>query len=245
MVPLGSPDSSPAAHLRVHTDRMRLLIVEDELKMAALLRRGLREEGMFADLAATGEDAVWLATENEYDAVVLDVMLPDMSGLRVCDRLRAADVWAPILMLTARGEVEDRVAGLDAGADDYLTKPFAFDELLARLRAVIRRGATPRPMLIDVGELRLDPRSRRVWRGSAAVALTAQEFAVLHVLATSPDQVLSRQQLLHRAWDLAYEQRSNVVDVCIKSLRDRVDRPFGTHSIETVRGVGYRLRCDH
>jgi two-component system, OmpR family, response regulator len=223
---------------------MRLLVVEDEPKMAALLRRGLREEGVLTDIAVTGAEAVWLATENEYDAVVLDLMLPDMSGLSVCDKLRTHGVWAPILMLTARGEVEDRVAGLDAGADDYLIKPFAFDELLARLRAVIRRGAGRRPVVIDVGGLRIDPVSRRVWRGATEVLLTAQEFALLHVLAGAPDQVMSRQQLLHHAWDLAYEQRSNVVDVCVKSLRDRIDRPFGTHTIETVRGVGYRVSRD-
>ena len=220
---------------------MRLLVVEDESKMAALLRRGLREEGVLSDVAMTGSEAVWLATENDYDAVVLDLMLPDMSGLAVCEKLRAAGVWAPILMLTARGEVEDRVAGLDAGADDYLIKPFAFDELLARLRAVIRRGVVRRPVVIEVGGLRIDPLSRRVWRGETEVLLTTQEFALLHVLAGSPDQVWSRQQLLHHAWDLAYEQRSNVVDACVKSLRDRVDRPFGTHTIETVRGVGYRV----
>jgi two-component system OmpR family response regulator len=223
---------------------MRLLVVEDEPKMAALLSRGLREEGVLADIATTGAEALWFASENEYDAVVLDVMLPDMSGINVCNRLRADGVWAPVLMLTARGEVEDRVAGLDSGADDYLTKPFSFDELLARLRAVIRRGSSRRPVVIAVGDLRLDPVSRRVWRGDTEVSLTAQEYALLHVLASSPDQVLSRQQLLHRAWDLAYEQRSNVVDVCVKSLRDRVDRPFGRHTIETVRGVGYRVSRD-
>ncbi|MEP6817805.1 MAG: response regulator transcription factor [Marmoricola sp.] len=223
---------------------MRLLVVEDEPKMAAMLRRGLREEGVFVDLAATCAEGMWLAAEHEYDAVVLDVMLPDGSGVEVCRRLRAADIWAPVLMLTARGEVEDRVAGLDAGADDYVTKPFAFDELLARIRAVVRRGAGQRPVVLAVDDLRLDPRSRRVWRGDVEVTLTAQEYTLLLLLARCPDQVLSREQLLHRAWDLAYEQHSNVVDVCIKGLRDRIDRPFGQQSIETVRGIGYRLRRD-
>lgn len=227
---------------RVHTLVVRLLVVEDEAKMARLLRRGLGEEGIYADIASTGAEGVWLASEQEYDAVVLDVMLPDMTGVEVCKRLRVQGVWAPVLMLTARGEVEDRVAGLDAGADDYLVKPFAFDELLARLRAVIRRGAGRRPVVMTVDDLMLDPMSRRVWRGEVEVALTAQEYALLLVLAGCPDQVLSREQLLHRAWDLAYEQRSNVVDVCVKSLRDRIDRPFGRQSVETVRGVGYRLR---
>jgi two-component system OmpR family response regulator len=221
---------------------MRLLVVEDEPKMAALLARGLREDGLFADVAATGEVAVWLATERQYDAVVLDVALPDISGLEVCRRLRAADVWAPVVMLTAHHEVEDRVAGLDAGADDYVAKPFSFDELLARVRAVVRRGASPRPVVMEAGGLRIDPASRRVWRDGCEVSLTVQEFALLQVLAGASDHVLSREQLLHRAWDHAYEQRSNVVDVCVKSLRDKVDRPFGTHSIQTVRGVGYRLQ---
>ena len=220
---------------------MRVLLVEDEPKMAELLRRGLREEQIHADIAETAAEGRWLAHEHEYDAVILDVRLPDLSGVDLCRRLRADEVWAPVLMLTALGEVEDRVAGLDAGADDYLVKPFAFDELLARLRALGRRGRPPRPTVLTAGSLRIDPASRRVWRGDVEILLTAQEYAVLHTMATSPDRVLTREQLLHRAWDLAYEQQSNVVDVCIKGLRDRIDRPFGTVTIETVRGVGYRL----
>ncbi len=223
---------------------MRVLLIEDEAKMSSLLRRGLREEGLLTDVAATGADGVWAATENDYDAVVLDVMLPDISGFEVCRQIRSANVWAPILMLTARGAVGDRVTGLDAGADDYVVKPFAFDELLARLRALQRRGTVTHPSMLAVGDLRLDPAARRVWRGEHEVTLTAQEFSLLHTMAMRPGRVLSREQLVHLAWDIAYEQRSNVVDVCVRGLRDRVDRPFGRHSVQTVRGVGYRLDKD-
>ena len=223
---------------------VRVLLIEDEAKMSRLLRRGLREEGLLADVAATGADGVWAATENEYDAVILDVMLPDISGFEVCRQLRSAKVWAPIVMLTARSAVGDRVTGLDAGADDYLVKPFAFDELLARLRALQRRGSLTHASMLAVGDLRLDPASRRVWRGNQEVPLTAQEFALLHTMALRPGRVLSREQLVHLAWDIAYEQHSNVVDVCVRGLRDRVDRPFGRHSVQTVRGAGYRLAQD-
>ncbi len=222
---------------------MRVLLIEDEAKMTALLQRGLREEGLLADVAASGEDGAWAAQENDYDVVVLDVMLPDTSGFDVCRRIRAASVWTPILMLTARSAVGDRVTGLDAGADDYLVKPFAFDELLARLRALLRRGPVT-PAVLAVGDLRLDPDARRVWRGEHEVVLTGQEFSLLHTMAMRPGRALSRGQLLHLAWDMAYEQRSNVVDACVKGLRDRVDRPFGRHSVQTVRGIGYRLSED-
>lgn len=174
---------------------------------------------------------------------MLDVTLPDVSGFDVCRRLRAASVWTPILMLTSRSAVGDPVTGLDAGADDYLVKPFAFDELLARLRALLRRGPVA-PTELAVDDLRLDPTARRVWRGDHEVLLTGQEFALLHTMAMRPERVLSRAELLHLAWDMAYEQRSNVVDVCVKGLRDRVDRPFGRHSVQTVRGAGYRLSED-
>lgn len=219
---------------------MRVLLVEDEAKMSALLRRGLQEEGLLTDIASNGEEGVWAVHEHEYDAVVLDVMLPDVSGFDVCRRIRAAGVSTPILMLTARSGVGDRITGLDAGADDYLVKPFAFDELLARLRALLRRGAV-RPLVLTIGDLRLDPGARRVWRGPHEVTLTGQEFSLLHTMAMRPGRVLSRDQLLHLAWDMAYEQHSNVVDVCIKGLRARIDRPFGRQSIQTVRGAGYRL----
>jgi two-component system, OmpR family, response regulator len=221
---------------------MRILVVEDELKMAGLLRRGLQEEGHAVDLARTGDDALWMARAAEYDAVVLDLMLPGVDGIEVCKRLRESDVWAPVLMLTARDGVDDRVAGLDAGADDYLPKPFSFAELLARLRALVRRGAGERPAVLEVGDLRLDPATRRAWRGDAEVSLSAKEFALLEAFMRRPGDVLSRYQLLEHAWDYGYENRSNVVDVYVRYLRDKVDRPFGRTSIETVRGAGYRLR---
>jgi two-component system OmpR family response regulator len=221
---------------------MRVLMVEDDVRMAGLVRRGLAEEGHAADVASTGEDGVWLAQAHPYDAIVLDVMLPGLSGFETCKRLRKAGVWSPVLMLTARDGVEDRVAGLDAGADDYLTKPFSFAELLARLRALSRRGSAERPVELAVGDLRLDPATRRVWRGEIEVALSPKEFALLETFMRRPGQVLTRLQLLEHAWDFAYENRSNVVDVYVRYLREKLDRPFGKRSFETVRGVGYRLR---
>jgi two-component system OmpR family response regulator len=223
---------------------MRILIVEDELKMASLLRRGLVEEGLAADVARTGDDALWMAGSVEYDAIVLDVMLPGMDGFEVCNRLRERGVWAPVLILTARDAVEDRVAGLDAGADDYLAKPFSFAELLARLRALARRPALERPAVLESGDLRLDPATRHVWRGEEPIHLSPKEFALLETLMRRPGQVWSRFQLLEHCWDYAYENRSNVVDVYIRYLREKIDRPFGRRSIETVRGAGYRLRTE-
>jgi two-component system, OmpR family, response regulator len=220
---------------------MRVLIVEDEVKMASLVRRGLAEEGHAADVAGTGDDALWMAQAHPYDAIVLDVMLPGRSGFDTCKELRNAGIWAPVLMLTARDAVDDRVAGLDAGADDYLTKPFSFAELLARLRALVRRGGVERPTELAVGDLRLDPASRRVRRGKTEIRLSPKEFALLETFMRRPGQVLSRLQLLEHAWDFAYENRSNVVDVYVRYLREKIDRPFGTSSLETVRGVGYRL----
>jgi two-component system OmpR family response regulator len=199
---------------------------------------------MVVDVAAEGPDAVWMAAGTPYDAIVLDVMLPGADGFEVCRRLRADDVLTPILMLTARGDVHDRVAGLETGADDYMTKPFVIAELVARLRALGRRGPQVRPAVTRVGDLRLDPASRRVWRGDTEVELTAKPFLLLEALMQHPDTVLSRVELLDRCWDQSYDNRSNVVDVHIRHLRDRIDRPFGTHSIETVRAVGYRLRSD-
>jgi two-component system OmpR family response regulator len=223
---------------------MRVLIVEDEAKMAGLIRRGLEREGMAADVAGTGEDALWKGEAVEYDAIVLDLMLPGIDGLEVCKRLRKAGVWTPILMLTARDAVSDRVAGLDRGADDYLTKPFSFAELLARLRALARRGQVERPTELRAGDLRLDPAKRRVWRGEAEVSLSPKEFALLETFMRRPGEVLSRFQLLEHAWDYEYENRSNVIDAYVRLLREKVDRPFGVESIETVRGAGYRLRED-
>lgn len=223
---------------------MRILVVEDELKMAALLRRGLAEEGHAVDVARTGDDGVWMAQAAEYDAIVLDLMLPGLDGVSVCRRWRENGVWAPVLMLTARDAVEDRVAGLDAGADDYLRKPFSFAELLARLRALARRGTPERPLVLEVGDLRLDPASRQVWRADTEIGLSAKEFALLETFMRRSGDVLSRLQLIEHAWDYAYETRSNVVDVYVRYLREKIDRPFGRCSLETVRGVGYRLRKD-
>ena len=222
---------------------MRVLVVEDEAKMAGLVKRGLEEEGIAVDVARRGEDAVWMAGSTEYDVVVLDVMLPGLDGFEVCRRLRADEVWTPVLMLTARDAVEDRVAGLDGGADDYLVKPFSFDELLARLRALARRGSAERPAVLEAGDLRLDPATRRATRGDTEIALSQKEYALLETLMRRPGVALSRLQLLEHAWDDTYENRSNVIDVYIRYLREKIDRPFGTDTIETVRGVGYRLRA--
>ena len=223
---------------------MRVLVVDDEPKLSALIARALREEGHAADVAANGTDALWMARAAPYDAIVLDVMLPEIDGFEVLRRLREHEVWTPVLMLTARDAIVDRVDGLDAGADDYLTKPFSFDELLARLRAIARRGAVERPTVVEVGDLRLDPAGRRAWRGDVELRLTAREFTILELFMRRPGQVLTRLQLLEGAWDMAFESRSNIVDVYIRYLREKVDRPFGRASLETVRGVGYRLRED-
>jgi two-component system, OmpR family, response regulator len=219
-----------------------VLVVEDDARMAELLRRGLQEEGYAVDVASTGEEGVWLGTENDYDAVVLDVMLPEGDGFEVCRRLRQADRWAPVMMLTARDAVPDRVAGLDAGADDYLTKPFSFQELFARVRALVRRGVGERPALLEVGDLRLDPATRRVHRGDEELSLTAKETALLEYFLRHPGEVLTRAHIIEHVWDFAYDGGSNVVDVYVRYLREKVDRPFGHRSIETVRGAGYRLR---
>jgi two-component system, OmpR family, response regulator len=223
---------------------MRVLVVEDEPKMATVVSRGLREEGHAADVAARGEDALWMANATPYDAIVLDVMLPGLDGFATCRQLREQGVWAPVLMLTARDAVGDRVSGLDAGADDYLLKPFSFAELLARLRALVRRAPAERPTLLEAGDLRLDPAARRVWRGETELELSTKEFALLELLLRRRGEALSRGQLLDGAWELGFQSRSNLVDVYVRYLRDKIDRPFGRHSIETVRGVGYRLRKD-
>jgi two-component system OmpR family response regulator len=220
---------------------MRVLIVEDKVKMASLLRRAVRGEGMAADVAVRGEDALWMAAATRYDAVVLDVMLPGIDGIETCRRLRSSGVWTPVLMLTARTRLEDRVAGLDGGADDYLAKPFELAELTARLRALVRREPIQRPTLLEVGDLRLDPASRRVWRAEQPVDLSPKCFALLETLMRQPGVALSRFQLLEAAWDGDYENRSNVIDQHVRVLRARIDRPFRARSIETIRGIGYRL----
>jgi two-component system OmpR family response regulator len=221
-----------------------VLLVEDEEKLANLLARGLREEGHATDVAGRGEDALWMARAVDYDAIVLDVMLPGLNGMATCRELRAADVWAPVLFLTARDAVEDRVEGLDSGGDDYLVKPFSFAELLARLRALTRRAPRERPATLACGDLTLDPAAHRAWRGDVELDLSAKEFALLERFMREPGQVLSRLQLLEGAWDLGFESRSNLVDVYVRYLREKIDRPFGRHALETVRSAGYRLRED-
>jgi two-component system OmpR family response regulator len=220
---------------------VRVLVVEDSARMGELLTRGLSEDGYAVDLATNATDGLWLAAEDRPDAIVLDVVLPDRDGFETCRALRDAGCTAPILMLTARDDVADRVRGLDAGADDYLTKPFAFAELLARVRALIRRGPSERPPVIRVGDLALDPASHRAWRGDVPLELTPKEFALLGYLMRFAGQARTRQQILEHVWDFAYSGDPNVVDVYVGYLRAKVDRPFGRRSIETVRGVGYRL----
>jgi two-component system, OmpR family, response regulator len=224
--------------------RVRVLVVEDEAKMAKLLSRGLAEEGHAVDVAGRGEDALWMAQAAPYDAIVLDVMLPGLDGFETCRKLREQEVWAPVLILTARDAVSDRVSGLDTGADDYLVKPFSFAELLARLRALKRRAPAERPAEIRVADLRLDPARRRAWRGEQELALSPKEFALLELFMAHPGEVLSRLQLLEAAWDMGYERRSNLIDVYVGYLRQKIDKPFGRRALETVRTVGYRLRED-
>jgi two-component system OmpR family response regulator len=221
---------------------MRVLVVEDDTRMSRLLKRGLEEEGHAVDLAGDGLEGLWLATENPYAAIVLDVMLPGFDGFELCRKLRAAGVWVPVLMLTARDAVNDRVRGLDAGADDYLVKPFSLLELAARLRALVRRDDRARPVLLTEGDLKLDPASKRAWRGGAELQLSPKEFSLLELFLRHPGTVLTRSQILDAAWDFAYDGTSNVVDQYVTYLRKKIDVPFGRHDLETVRGMGYRLR---
>jgi two-component system OmpR family response regulator len=223
---------------------MRVLVVEDEKKLGELLSRGLHEEGYTVDLAHLGEEALWKARAVEYAVIVLDVMLPGADGFTVCRQLREGSVWTPVLLLTARDAIDDRVNGLDAGADDYLTKPFAFEELLARLRALTRRTPVERPTVLEVGDLRLDPAAHRAWRGDTELDLSRKEFALLELFMRRPGIALSHSQLLDGAWDFSFAPTSNLVVVYIRYLREKVDRPFGRDSIETVKGVGYRLRAE-
>jgi two-component system OmpR family response regulator len=220
---------------------VRVLLVEDEEKLAALVARGLTERGHVVDVVATGGEALASARVGEYDVILLDIRLPDRDGFEVCRQLRTERVWTPVLMLTARTAVADRIAGLDSGADDYLGKPFAFHELMARMRALARRGPVPRPVELEVGDLRLDPAQRRVQRRGCEIALSSREFALLEALMRRPEQVLTREQLLDRAWGNDREVTSNVVDSCVRNLRAKIDEPFGAATLQTVRGLGYRL----
>jgi two-component system OmpR family response regulator len=221
---------------------MRVLVVEDEIRMARLVKRALEEEGYAVDIAGNGTDGLWLATENAYGAVVLDVMLPDFDGFEVCRRLRQKEVWVPMIMLTARDSIDDRVRGLDAGADDYLVKPFSLAELAARLRALARRDDRARPVLLAEGDLKLDPAARRAWRAGTELRLSPKEFSLLELFLRYPGEVLTRSRIIEAVWDFAYDGGSNVVDQYVNYLRRKVDAPFGRHDIETVRGMGHRLR---
>jgi two-component system OmpR family response regulator len=221
---------------------MRVLVVEDEVRLALLLKRGLEEEGYAVDTSGDGGEALWHATETEYDAIVLDIMLPSMDGLEVTRRLRAEGRWTPVLLLTARDAIDDRVVGLDAGADDYLVKPFSFAELAARVRALVRRGRVERPTVLEAGDLRLDPARRRAWRAEVELDLSPKEFALLELFLSHPGEVLTRTRILEHVWDFAYDPSSNVVDQYVGYLRRKIDRPFGRDDLETVRGAGYRLR---
>ena len=221
---------------------MRVLVVEDETRMASVLKRALEEEGHVVDVAADGTDGLWLATENPYGAVVLDVMLPDFDGFELCRRIRGNGQWVPVIMLTARDSVGDRVRGLDAGADDYLVKPFSLAELAARLRALARRDDRPRPVILAEGDLTLDPAAKRAWRAGTELHLSPKEFALLELFLRHPGDVLTRSRIIEAVWDFAYGGGSNVVDQYVNYLRRKIDTPFGRHDIETVRGMGYRLR---
>lgn len=216
-------------------------MVEDDLRVASAVKRGLEAEGMAVDVALTGEDGRWLATENAYDALVLDVMLPGLDGLELCRALRDAGDWTPILMLTAKDQPDDEARALDGGADDFLGKPFAYGVLVARLRALARRGATPRPTVLEVGQLRLDPAAHRVWRGRQEIALTPKQFSMLEYLMTRGDEVVSKAEILAHVWDFAFEGDPNIVEVYVGQLRKRIDEPFGCRTLHTVRLAGYRL----
>src|SRR5438270_10527013 len=235
---------TPGSSSGRHTSVVRVLVVEDESRMASVIRRSLEKEGLAADVAERGEDALWMAEAVDYDAIVLDVMLPGLSGFDACRQLRERGVWSPVLMLTAREGVGDRVRGLDSGADDYLVKPFALAELHARLRSLARRGRPERPAVLEVGDLRLDPAGREATRGGVEIQLSAKEFALLEPLMRHAGDLLSRHELIEHAWDIACEVRTHGAEGYVRRVRDKLDRPFGRNSIETVRGAGYRLRED-
>jgi two-component system, OmpR family, response regulator len=223
---------------------MRVLVVEDEKRLAAGLRKGLEAEGFAVDVALDGADGLWMARERAYDAIVLDLMLPGINGYKVCATLRQDGVWTPILVLTAKGGEWDEVEALDTGADDYLTKPFAYAVLVARLRALLRRGARERPVVLEAGDLRVDPAARRAWRGEVEVELTPRELALVEFLLHRRGEVVSKREILEHVWDYDFEGDSNIVEVYVWHLRSKLDRPFGRDTIQTVRGAGYRLAAD-
>ena len=223
---------------------VRVLVVEDEKRLAAGLKKGLEAEGFAADVALNSTDGLWMARENPYDAIVLDIMLPGMNGFQVCATLREEEVWTPILMLTAKDGEFDEAEALNTGADDYVTKPFSFVVLVARLRSLMRRGAGERPAILEAGDLGFDPVARRAWRGGAEVGLTAREMALLEFLLRHKGEVVSKGAILEHVWDYDFEGDSNIVEVYVGHLRNKLDRPFGRGALETVRGVGYRLAAD-
>jgi two-component system OmpR family response regulator len=233
--------TSGSARSGTLAEHMRILLVEDDERMADMVRRGLASENIAVDVAPSGEEALWRVDATIHSVVVLDVMLPGIDGVETCKRMREADLWTPILMLTARDTVGDRVTGLNSGADDYLVKPYSFEELLARVHALARRDSGPRPVVLAVGDLRLDPMSHRAWRGEQEIELTTRELAILEAFMRRPGRIISRYELLELAWEGNVDQRSNVVEVAVRRLRDKVDRPFGVESIQTIRGAGYRL----
>ncbi|MBF4572458.1 response regulator transcription factor [Herbiconiux sp. VKM Ac-1786] len=223
---------------------MRILVIDDELNLLRAVETGLEAEGFAVDTATNGTDGLWLARENDYAAIVLDLMLPGMSGFRICSELRRAGDWTPVIMLTAKDGDLDQVEALDTGADDYLTKPFSFRVLVARLRALIRRGGAERPTVLTVGDLALDPATKRVTRGDVPIELTTREFSVLEFLVSRAGQVVSKREVLGAVWDFDFEGDPNIVEVYVRHLRNKVDRPFGRASIETMRGSGYRVVDD-
>jgi DNA-binding response OmpR family regulator len=220
---------------------VRILVVEDEKRLADGLKKGLDAEGFATDVATTGTDGLWMARENDYDAIVLDIMLPEINGYKICSTLREEENWTPVLMLTAKDGELDEADALDLGADDYLTKPFSYVVLVARLRALLRRGAPQRPAVLEVGDLRLDPGSRRTWRGGTELHLTTRETALLEFLMRRAGEVVSKKDILDHVWDFDFEGDPNIVEVYIRHLRNKIDRPFERDSIQTVRGSGYRL----
>jgi two-component system OmpR family response regulator len=220
---------------------VRILLVDDEKRFATAVKRGLEAEGFAVDVALDGAEGLRMGKENQYDAIVLDILLPGVNGYRVCSQLRDAGNWAPILMLTALDDELDEAEALDCGADDFLSKPFSYVVLLARLRALLRRGTPPRPAVLEIGDLRLDPAAHRCWRAGTEIKLTTKEFTLLEYLMRHPGQVLSKTELLEHVWDFAYEDSSNVVEVYMGYLRKKLDPPLGRSSLQTVRGAGYRL----
>jgi two-component system, OmpR family, response regulator len=223
---------------------MRVLVVEDERRLAAGLRTGLAAEGFAVDVALDGTDGLWMAREHPYDVIVLDIMLPGVNGYRLCSALRRDGIWTPILMLTAKEGELDEVEALDSGADDYLTKPFSYAVLVARLRALLRRGARERPAVLEAGDLRLDPAAKRAWRGEVEVELTARELALLEFLLRRRGEAVAKREILQHVWDDEFEGDPNIVEVYVRHLRNKLDRPFGRAAIQTVRGTGYRLVAD-